>query len=60
MRLVGVMQTDEGGVAVIEADGETLFLRPGESRAGVTLRALDPALAVVETGQGERRLSLGG
>jgi len=60
LRLIGVMETDQGRVAVIEADGATLFLRPCEVDAGVTLVALDPSLAVIETAQGERRLSLGG
>jgi hypothetical protein len=60
LRLIGVMETDQGRVAVIEADGVTLFLRPGEAQAGVTLVELDPSLAVIETGEGERRLSLGG
>jgi hypothetical protein len=60
LRLIGVMDTDQGRIAVIEAEGETLFLRPGETRAGVALIELDASLAVVDAGQGERRLSLGG
>lgn len=60
LRLIGVMETDQGRVAVIEADGVTLFLRPGDAQAGVTLVELDPSLAVIETAEGARRLSLGG
>lgn len=60
LRLIGVMETDQGRVAVIAADGRTIFLRPGETADGVELVALDQGLAVVRTRAGERRLSLGG
>lgn len=59
LRLIGVMTTDDGLMAVIDADGRTLVLRPGEARAGLRLIALDDSLAVVDTGAGEQRLSLG-
>ena len=60
LRLIGIVEADDGRVAVIVVDGETVFLRPGETAAGVELLALDPSLAVVvESGQ-SRRLILGG
>ncbi len=60
LRLIGVVESDDGRVAVIAADGETLFLRLGDEAAGVELLALDQSLAVVATSQGQRRLALGG
>ena len=59
LRLIGIMETDEGRVAVIDVDGRTLILRPGQEQAGVRVHAIDSSLAVVETEGGERRLSLG-
>lgn len=60
LRLIGIVENDEGRVAVLELEGETLFLRPGEAAAGVSMIALDSSLAVVRTQGVERRLSLGG
>ena len=60
LRLIGLVETDEGRVAVIVVDGETAFLRPGDTVLGIELVALDSSLAVVAENGRERRLSIGG
>ncbi len=60
MRLIGVVESDDGRVAVIIVGDETVFLRPGEAAAGIELLALDSSLAVIAADGQERRLVLGG
>lgn len=59
LRLIGVMDTDQGRVAVLDDEGQMRTLREGQSTGGIEMIAIDSSLVVIALNGEEHRLSLG-
>lgn len=59
-RLVGVIAGGERPLAMLQVDGASVSLRPGEQVRGWTLVTVEPGQVLLKSGERLRRLTLGG
>lgn len=58
LRLVGILTSEQGTLAVFSRNGRQFTLAPGERQADICLEAVEQGQAIVDTGAGRQRLKL--